>query len=234
MSVILMFLGLIAGIAVWWFLQQRLTEKPWLQEGLAGGVHGVGAFSIAPAKLGLGVFLAVAGSLFTLLVSAYLMRMGLPDWRSLRVPPLLWFNTGVLILSSAALQGAAIAIHRKQMDAVRMLLLAAWLSAAVFVGGQIWAWQQLSAQGYFVAGNPADSFFYLMTGVHGLHVLGGLVALAIVTRKLWLGYAADRMTQSVEMCATYWHFLLIVWLVLFGLLTGWADDLGRICSQLLR
>lgn len=107
------------------------------------------------------------------------------------------------------------------------------VSAVVFLVGQLLAWQQLNVAGYFVASNPANSFFYLITATHGLHLMGGLVALGRTTAKVWRGAEVARMRLSVELCAIYWHFLLLVWLVLLGLLTGWTDDFIDICRQLL-
>ena len=118
------------------------------------------------------------------------------------------------------------------MDGVSVGLCAGGVAAVAFLVGQLLAWQQLSAAGYFVAANPANCFFYLITGVHGLHLLGGLVALGRTTAKVWRGVEMDQVRLSVELCAIYWHFLLLVWLVLFGLLTGWADDFVDICRQL--
>ena len=103
--------------------------------------------------------------------------MQVADWAQLPAPKLLWLNTGVLILSSVALQWAQVAARRGQMDGVRAGLLAGGVSALTFLVGQLLAWQQLVAAGYFLAANPANAFFYLITGVHGLHLLGGLVAL---------------------------------------------------------
>src|SRR4051794_36135133 len=99
----------IAIIAGWWLSQQGLTAKPWLEQGEIGGR----ARPQPAAKIGLGVFLAVVGSLFALVISAYSMRMSLTDWRQMPLPPVLWFNTGVLVLSSAALQWAKVAAHRE-------------------------------------------------------------------------------------------------------------------------
>jgi cytochrome c oxidase subunit 3 len=233
MNVTVLFIALLMAIGVFFFLQQGLTEKPWLEQGVPGSAQRTGALEAPAPKLGLWVFLGVVGVLFVLLVSAYFMRMGATDWRSLKVPQLLWANTGVLILSSVAFQGATIAVHRAQMDALKAGLAAGCVFGLLFLGGQLLAWRQLTAAGNLVSTNPADSFFYLLTGLHGLHILGGLVAGAIVARKAWLGYASARLSASVEMCATYWHFLLFIWLVLFVLLLGWADDFGLICRQLL-
>jgi cytochrome c oxidase subunit III len=233
-SAIVLFLAVIAIIVGWWLSQQRLMAKPWLEEGPIDDFPGTGAVTLPAAKLGLGVFLAVAGSLFTLFVSAYSMRMNMADWRALPVPKLLWFNTGVLVLSSIALQWAHSAARRDDLDNVIVGLLAGGISAVIFLVGQLLAWQQLGAAGYFLASNPANTFFYLLTAVHGLHLMGGLAALGRTTAKVWRSSEMTEVRMSVELCAIYWHFLLLVWLVLLGLLTGWTDSFVDICRQLLR
>ena len=233
MSAIILFMAGIAAIAGWWLSQQRLGAKPWLEEGVIFDFREDSAPSLPPAKIGLGVFLAVVGSLFALFISAYSMRMNMVDWRSLPVPKLLWFNTGVLVTSSIALQWAHMAARRNDMDCVIIGLCAGGASALIFLAGQLLAWRQLSLAGYFVASNPANSFFYMITAVHGLHLMGGLVALGRTTAKVSRGAAMAQVCLSVELCAIYWHFLLLVWLVLLALLTGWTDDFVSICRQLL-
>jgi cytochrome c oxidase subunit III len=232
-SAIILFMAAIAVIAGWWLSQQRLTAKPWLEEDGIGDFPATGAMTLPAAKIGLGVFLAVVGSLFALFISAYSMRMNMEDWRALPVPRLLWFNTGVLVVSSAALQWAHVAARRNDMDGVIVGLCAGAASAVTFLIGQLLAWQQLSVAGYFLASNPANSFFYMITAVHGLHLMGGLVAVGRTTGKVWRGAEIIEVRLSVELCAIYWHFLLLVWLFLLGLLTGWTDDFINICRQLL-
>ncbi len=231
MSITILFLAVIATIVAWWLSQQRLTAKPWLEEGSIGDFLDTGASSLPAAKIGLGVFLAVVGSLFALLIGAYSMQMNMADWRPLPAPKLLWLNTGALILSSVALHWAQLAARRGQMDGVRAGLLAGGASALAFLAGQLLAWQQLTAAGYFLATNPAYTFFYLITGVHGLHLLGGLVALGRTTDKVWRGFEVDQVRLSVELCALYWHFLLLVWVFFFGLLTfsAWSGWIYSIC-----
>jgi cytochrome c oxidase subunit 3 len=232
-SAIILFMAGIAAIAGWWLSQQRLAAKPWLEQGVIVDLRGDSASSLPPAKIGLGVFLAVVGSLFALFISAYSMRMNMVDWRALPVPRLLWFNTGVLVLSSVALQWAHVAARRDDTDGAIIGLCAGGAFAVTFLVGQLLAWQQLRIAGYFVASNPANSFFYLITAMHGLHLMGGLVALGRTTAKVWRGVEMVQVRLSVELCAIYWHFLLLVWLVLLGLLTGWTDDFVDICRQLL-
>ena len=233
MSAIILFMAGMAAIAGWWLSQQGLAAKPWLQEGVIFDLREDSPSSLPPAKLGLGVFLAVVGSLFALFISAYSMRMSMVDWRALPVPRLLWFNTGILLTSSIALQWAHMAARRNDMNGVIVGLCVGGASAVTFLIGQLLAWRELSIAGYFLASNPANSFFYLITAVHGLHLMGGLVALARTTAKVWHGAAVTQVRLSVELCAIYWHFLLLVWLVLLALLTGWTDDFVAICRQLL-
>jgi len=233
MTSILLFLAGLIGFGAWWLAKQRITAKPWLEEGIAGEFPGGGATSLPAAKIGLGVFLAVVGALFALFISAYSMRMGMSDWRSVPMPRLLWPNTGMLIMSSVALQWALVSVRRDDMDVVRACLLAAGAFSVAFLAGQLLVWRQLSETGYLLAGNPANSFFYLITGLHGLHMLGGLVALALATDRAWRSDVPGRVALSVELCALYWHFLLLVWLVLLNLLTGWADEFVDICRALL-
>jgi cytochrome c oxidase subunit III len=218
MGIIIILLAGLGVIAAWWLSRQRLMAKPWLEEGVAGEFPGTEASTMPAAKIGLGVFLAVVGALFALFMSAYVMRMGVADWRSVPKPTVLWFSTGVLILSSAALQWAQEAGDRRDLSGVRTGLLAAGATALAFLAGQLLAWRALNADGYFLASNPASTFFYLLTAVHGLHLLGGLVAMARTALRARGDVDIGRLRLSLELCAMYWHFLLLVWLVLFALL----------------
>lgn len=228
----ILFLAGMAALALWWLSHQRLTAKPWLEEGAISDFPDAGT-PVPAAKIGLGVFLAVVSCLFALLISAYFVRMDTADWRPLPVPKLLWFNTGLLIASSAALQWAKIAAHKGQIEDVKTALYSAGGLSLAFVAGQLMAWQELDAAGYYLAENPANSFFYLITGLHGLHVFGGLVALGRPTYKLWRGAKLEQLPTSIGLCATYWHFLLIVWLILFAMLTGYAGNFFDICRTVL-
>jgi cytochrome c oxidase subunit 3 len=214
---ILVFVAGVGAIAAWWLWQQGITTKPWLEQGPID-LPATGGSPMPAAKIGLGVFLAVVSSLFALFISAYSMRMHMGDWTHLRAPSLLWFNTGVLVLSSITIQAAQVAARRGQTDRIRTSLLAAGASTVAFLVGQLLAWKQLAAAGYFMTNSPAAAFFYVLTAVHGLHLLGGLVALGRTMEKVWHGADADQMRLSVELCAIYWHFLLLVWLLLFGVL----------------
>lgn len=216
MIVTLAFLVVVAIIVVWWLLPQNLTAKPWLAHGPIEDPRPERDFPTA--KIGLWVLLAVVSSVFALFVSAYSIRMGLADWKPLPDPTLLWINTGVLLLGSAAFQRARNATQREQLHGVRTSLIAAGILTFAFLAGQLLAWRQLNASGYFIYANPANAFFYLITALHGLHLLGGLWVWSRTTYKVFRGADAGKIALSVELCTIYWHYLLLVWLALFGLL----------------
>jgi cytochrome c oxidase subunit III len=231
---IVLFMIVVAAVAGWWLSRQGLMAKPWLEQGLPRDVPPVSdATTPLTAKIGLGVFLCVVSSLFALLISAYSMRMQGADWRPLPIPILLWINTGLLVLSSIALEWARAAAPRSEIVDVRAGLVLGGVSALAFLLGQLMAWRQLDAAGYFMATNPANSFFYLITAVHGLHVLGGLVALGRTGALALVDPPPKQLRANVELCAIYWHFLLVVWLILLALLAGWAGDFLAICRQVL-
>jgi len=212
---------------------QQLTAKPWAtDQGRVDDLYAGRASSGLAKKLALKVFLAVVAVLFMLLVTAYGGRMAYEDWRPAPQISLLWANTFVLILSSVALQWAQYSVRRGRMDAMRAGLLAGGAFTVVFLFGQVLAWRQLGAMVYFEVSNPAIAFFYLITGLHGLHLLGGLVAWGRTVAKVWGNFNVAKVRQSVELCTVYWHFLLLVWLVLFGLLfTGNnLDILLKLCG----
>ncbi len=223
MIFIVVFLALLMAVVAFWLIRQTVSVQPWVATSSTVGVNDIGftttpSLAVANAKIGLGVFLAVATSLFALFVSAYLIRMGLADWRPLPDPSILWWNSAVLVLGSVSLQWAVVAGRREDVAKLRIGLIGGGLCAVVFVAGQLIAWSQLTAAGYFLGNNPANSFFYVLTALHGLHLLGGLVAWGRTMLRSVDGADFARVRLGVELCAAYWHFLLLVWLVLFGLM----------------
>lgn len=208
----------IMAIVVWWLARQTVNVQPWTEQRASEMVQGDGALSLPPVKVGLGVFLAVATSLFALLISAYHMRMVGEDWATMALPRVLWLNTGVLIMASVAMQWTRGAARREQLDRVKRGLIAGGALTFCFLAGQLWAWQQMAASGYFLSANPAYAFFYLLTALHGMHLLGGLWVWARTTAKAVRGADAGAMRLSVELCTVYWHYLLVVWVVLFATL----------------
>ena len=173
----------------------------------------------ASTGIGLWVFMGVATALFGLFTLAYGLRMDSADWSPIAMPWQLWLSTALLLSGSVLQQRATTAARAGRWATARSALWAGGAFALAFVGVQLWAWQTLLAAQVTLAGNPAASFFYLLTAMHGLHVIGGLVGWGLTVRDA--GHAADaRLAWRMALCARYWHFLLAVWLLLFATL-GW-------------
>jgi cytochrome c oxidase subunit 3 len=167
-----------------------------------------------------GIVLALAAILmfFLALTSSFIVRKGLStDWVPFRLPPILWLNTGLLLVSSFTLESA-----RRQLEGESLAAFRRWWGLTsglgmAFLAGQILAWQQLAAAGVFLDSNPSNSFFYLLTGLHGLHLLGGIIALLYVG----FGSRSDGRLQwptAVKVAGIYWHFMGALWVYLFLLL----------------
>jgi cytochrome c oxidase subunit 3 len=197
----------------------ELTRKPWLSDPAEVADEQSGkSFPLPVEKLGLRVFLAVVTVLFTLVIVVYSDRMSLADWRPLQEPWSLWLNTVLLILASVAFQWALVNARRGTIEGVRTGLNAAGVLTFAFLLGQLWVAQQLSAMGYYATESPAVAFLYLMSAMHGLHLLGGLVVWYRASARMRRGENAAQLYLSVELCAIYWHYLLAIWVVLFSLL----------------
>ncbi len=188
----------------------------------------------AAAGTALWAFMGVASSLFSLFIASYVMRMNGSDWYPITIPWQLWLSTALLVAGSVTLQQSAVAARAAHGRRARDLLLAGGACALAFLAVQLWAWQGLLAMRVTPAGNPAGSFFYLLTAMHGLHVAGGLVGWALTARHTWRSDARRdpaRIAWPITLCARYWHFLLVVWLVLFATLEGVTPELIRfICG----
>lgn len=191
-----------------------------------------------PARVAVGLLLAVVSTLFALVSVAYLMRSSFGDWRSLAgegggpldQPLRLWLNTALLLASGLSLQWASVSARHDQAGAVKRALALAVVFALAFLAGQLSVWQELNSRGYGVEGNPANSFFYLITGLHGAHLLGGLVALGVVVTRAGMGSALPKLRGSLALCALYWHFLFVVWLAMFALVASPRDSLDAFAA----
>lgn len=219
MTATLVVMALLMTALVVGLVAQSINVRPWeAASAKAGGQASQLPAGVTAARVGLAVFLVVVTAIFSLAISAYLMRRGhSADWRPLPEPGLLWVNTGLLLLGSIALQWAWGAAKRGNMGALRRGLMAGGVCSIAFVGGQLLVWRQLNAAGYYLTENPANAFFYLLTALHALHLVGGLVAWARTLLRVWSGAAPAQVRGSIELCAVYWHYLLVVWGVLFGL-----------------
>ena len=169
-----------------------------------------------PATAGTWLLLAAAGMLFLGFTSSYLSRQAGADWASIPMPRILWGTTALLVLSSAVLEWGRRAAGRRGKESLAGGVSgAAWLGV-LFVLGQLAAWRELAAAGLFLASNPHASFFYVLTLVHGIHVLAGLAWLFIAAARVRAG--ESRASQTVRSGAIYWHFVGVLWVYLWVLL----------------
>ncbi len=176
--------------------------------------------SSKPFKAALWLLLGVLSVLFFLFAIAYRMRMMLGDWLVLEDPWQLWINTTMLVLSSLAFEVARQRSKQSENGVTRIAWLLGLVAALGFVIGQLWVWQLLVAQGYYLASNPANSFFYLLTGLHGAHIIVGL-AISFYCIPMILTRQKDSKTQiRINLCTTYWHYLVVGWVAIFALLTA--------------
>jgi len=217
MYITLVFLGVIMATIIWWLLRQTLNTQPWVSEAADNAATG-SSLDTSTKSVALMTFIAVATSVFALFISAYTIRMEEPDWRPVAEPTLLWANTAMLILASIVYHWTRNAAVKGVDGRIKPGLTIAGALTVLFLVGQLVAWRQLMAAGYYAETNVANAFFYLLTAVHALHMLGGLWVWFSSTIKVWTGADSDSVRLSIELCTVYWHFLLLVWIVLFGML----------------
>jgi cytochrome c oxidase subunit 3 len=171
-------------------------------------------------RLGLWMFLATVTMLFAAFTSAYIVRRSGSDWRHVALPPILWLNTLILAASSIAVEAAnRYGLHRRWRASTAAFALALAFGVA-FLAGQAAAWFQLVAAGVYLPSSPHSSFFYMLTGAHGVHVIAALAVLTwglVNTRSP----ARDERAWAVrtELCRTFWHYLGGVWIFLFALVS---------------
>jgi cytochrome c oxidase subunit 3 len=179
------------------------------------------AWPVPAGELALWVVLATVTMLFAGFTSAYLVRRTAWDWVPIYSPPILWVNTALLLLSSVGLELAKGAQKAGRSDRLRVWLFGSAALGVAFVAGQAFAWKQLGAAGIFLPTSPHSSFFFMLTGVHAGHVLGGLAALLYVLGREWRARSSQSVAIPLSLSTTYWHFVTGVWLFLYGLLFVW-------------
>jgi cytochrome c oxidase subunit III len=138
-----------------------------------------------------------------------------------------------LILGSLVLQWTHGAARRRDPDGVKAGLAAACVTAAAFLIGQLLVWRQLNAAGHRFTINPASSFFYLLLATHALHLAGGLFVLGRSTLRAWRRRVTVGLEESTGLLAAYFNLLLALWLIIMGLLTGWAQSFAVLCQRVL-
>jgi cytochrome c oxidase subunit 3 len=159
--------------------------------------------------------------LFAAFTSAYIVRQAEGNWLYFELPNLFWVNSMILIISSATMHWAVLSARKDNISMLKIAISITTLLGLTFLVMQVYAWQDLVVNGVFFAGsqsNPSGSFLYVITGMHGVHIVSGVIFLLIALYSVFTYKIHSKNMSRLEMCATFWHFLDILWLYLFGFL----------------
>jgi cytochrome c oxidase subunit 3 len=163
--------------------------------------------------------------LFVALTSAYIVLSSSEGWRPVAIPRWLWLSTALIILSSITFHTARGYLKQDEAEKYRRWLLLTTLLGLGFIGSQLLAWRELAAQGVYLKSNTHSTFFFVLTGTHGLHLLGGVMGLGYLLIRAWQGpwkrEAALRRNAAASAVGIYWHFMDGLWVYLFLLLFLW-------------
>lgn len=181
-------------------------------------------FSKDTYRIATWILLAAIVMIFVALGSAYIFLSGDAQWQPVRMPKAFILSTGLILISSGTIEAARREIHHGDRQRYARWLLATLLLGVAFVCSQLVGWKQLVGEGVYLSGNPHSSFFYLFTGAHGIHLLGGMAALsylALPARKLVFGVSSEKRVAAADAVSLYWHFMDGLWVALFLLLLLW-------------
>ncbi|MES1261273.1 MAG: cytochrome c oxidase subunit 3 [Acidobacteriota bacterium] len=176
------------------------------------------------AVIGIVVLMCASVMTFSALLSAMVVRRGLngSDWHRITLPPILWWNTGILLLSSVAIDTARRLLRRHKRRAFNYLWTAGTAMGVMFLIGQLIAWEQLAAHGFTLTGNQHSAFFYVLTWAHAAHVVGALIGVGYVEYRALLYKLGPAGRTWVDVSAIFWHFLDVLWLALMAVFVFWA------------
>jgi len=176
------------------------------------------SFPLTKGQIGTWILLTAVIMLFAGLSSAYIVLRGVPSWQNIELPSLLWPNTAILLLSSLAIELSRRAIRRNDIQSMKRWLTVAGVLGFGFLAGHLAAWRQLVNAGVYLPSTQQSSFFYILTGLHGLHLLGGIVALGIVLVMALRNRLNAFRHEPLKLAATYWHVMDAIWIYLFLML----------------
>lgn len=170
---------------------------------------------INPRKFIVWLFISTIVMLFAALTSAYLVKQGEGNWLHFNLPQMFWITSLVIILSSVSMQITYFAAKKDNIVKIKIFLIITLLLGLVFLYGQYRSWGELISQDVFFVGNPAGSFIYVLTGLHAIHLISGIIFLSIVLYSAFRFRIHSKNLTQLEMVTTYWHFLGALWLYLF-------------------
>lgn len=168
-----------------------------------------------PKKFAMWLFIGSVVMLFASLTSAYIVRQAEGNWLYFELPGILTISTVVILLSSVTMQWAFWSAKKDNLQMVKTLVSVTTLLAVAFLVLQFLGWKELVASQVYLVGNPSGSFLYVITGLHGLHIISAIVFLMIVLVSTFRFRVHSKNLLQMEMCTTYWHFLGGLWLYLF-------------------
>ena len=171
--------------------------------------------SMHPKKFALWLFLVTVVMIFAALTSAYIVRQAEGNWLEYELPEIFWYTSGIVILSSIALQVAYYSAKKDNFVGLRLGMMLTVLLGIGFLIGQWYSWVALVDREVFFVGNPAGSFLYVFTGLHAVHLISGVIFLIIVLISTFRYKVHSQALNTLDMAATYWHFLGGLWLYLF-------------------
>jgi cytochrome c oxidase subunit III len=171
--------------------------------------------SMNPKKFGLWLFIVSIIMVFAALTSAYIVRQADGNWLIFDLPQLFWITSIIILVSSITMHWAYLAAKSDNLESVKIATIATTVLGVAFLIGQFLAWGTLVDNNVYFVGNPAGSFVYVLSGLHGLHIVGGVVFLLILLASVNQKKVHSKNMSLIEMCATYWHFLDVLWLYLF-------------------
>jgi len=168
-----------------------------------------------PKKFGMWLFMASVMMLFMSLTSAYIVRQAEGNWVFFELPSLFYVTSVIIVLSSITMQLGYAAAKRDNARMMKIMVLITSVFGIAFLVGQFFGWKQLVANSIYLVGNPSGSFLYILTGLHGLHIVSAVIFLLIMLSASFKGKVTSENMTKMEMCTTYWHFLGGLWLYLF-------------------
>jgi cytochrome c oxidase subunit 3 len=171
--------------------------------------------SMHPKKFALWLFIVSVVMIFAGLTSAFIVRQAEGNWLDFELPKIFWFNSAVIILSSLTMHWAYLSAKKDQFDQLKLALGFTTALGFAFLVGQWYSWVALVDIDVYFVGNPAGSFLYVLTGLHAIHLISGVIFMIIVLISSFRYKIHSKRMTTLEMCATYWHFLGGLWLYLF-------------------
>lgn len=171
--------------------------------------------SMDPKKFILWLFIVSIIMIFASQTSAYLVRRAEGNWFEFEIPQIFYYSTIVLFLSSVSMHFAYLAAKKDNFNTLKIAISITFVLGMAFLWMQFEGWRDLVAQNVYFVGNPSGSFFYVFTGLHGFHLITGLIVLLVTFISAFQLRVHAKSLRRIEICATYWHFLDILWIYLF-------------------